>query len=125
MDSWILPVVVAFALLLAWKYWTAYRSPEQLRRIAQALQEGATLVDVRTVMEFSSGHLPGARNLPLGSLHPEATELGSKSKKIVVYCASGTRSAHAARMLRNAGFEDVMDLGPMFNGRKLPVLQSE
>jgi phage shock protein E len=125
MNSWIVPVIVVFALLLAWKFFSAYRSPEQLRRIAEALQQGAKLVDVRTTMEFSSGHLPNAVNLPLGSLNPTAKELGAKDRPVVVYCASGARSAHAAKLLRGAGFNTVLDLGPMFNGRKLPVLQAE
>ena len=125
MNSWLVPALVFFTLLLAWKFWTAYRSPEQLRKIAEALQQGAKLIDVRTAMEFSSGHLPNAVNLPLGSLHPSAKALGDKSDPIVVYCASGTRSAHAAKLLRSAGFETVMDLGPIYNGRKLPALQSE
>lgn len=125
MNSWIVPVIVVFALLLAWKFFSAYRSPEQLRRIAEALQQGAKLIDVRTAMEFSSGHLPNAVNLPLGSLNPTAKELGAMDRPVVVYCASGARSAHAAKLLRNAGFKTVLDLGPMFNGNKLPALQAE
>jgi len=125
MNSWIVPVIVVFALLLAWKFFSAYRSPEQLRRIAEALQQGAKLIDVRTTMEFSSGHLPNAVNLPLGSLNPSAKELGDKARPVVVYCASGARSAHAAKLLRSAGFNTVLDLGPMFNGNKLPALQAE
>lgn len=122
MNSWIVPVIVFVTIFVAWKLWTAYRSPEQLRRIAEALQRGAPLIDVRTPMEFASGHLPNAVNLPLGSFGPEASALGDKSVPVVVYCASGSRSAFAARMLRKAGF-DVFDLGPMANGQKLPALQ--
>jgi len=123
MDGWIVPLALFVTLLLAWKLWTAYRSPAQLRRIAEALQNGATLLDVRTAMEFSSGHLPGAVNVPLGSIEP--SRLGDKNQPIVVYCASGARSAHAVRQLRKAGFGQVLDLGPMFQGRRLPALQAE
>lgn len=125
MDSWLVPTLVFIVLLFAWKFWKAYRSPAQLQQIAEALHAGAALVDVRTAMEFSSGHLPGALNLPLGSFQGGSKALGDKSRPVVVYCASGTRSAHAARQLRAAGYETVLDLGPMFNGRKLPALQAE
>ncbi|MFW5740969.1 MAG: rhodanese-like domain-containing protein, partial [Myxococcota bacterium] len=121
MDSWLVPAVVFVTLLLAWKFWKAYRSPAQLREIAEALHGGAKLVDVRTAMEFSSGHLPGADNRPLGSFDGRSGELGDKARPVVVYCASGTRSAHAARQLRRAGYEKVLDLGPMFNGNRLPA----
>ena len=40
-------------------------------------------------------------------------EVGDKGKPVVVYCASGMRSASAAGMLRRAGFADVHDLGAM------------
>ena len=125
MNDWIVPAAVFFTILLLWKFWSAYRSPAQLRQIAEALQRGAPLIDVRTVAEYTSDHLPNAVNLPLGSFGPDADALGDKSGPVVVYCASGARSAHAARMLRKGGFQKVLDLGPMFNGRKLPALQSE
>ncbi len=116
MDSWLVPLVIVFVLLLAWKFAGGYRSPKQLQAIAEALQGGASLVDVRSEMEFSSGHLPGAINMPVVNLQP--ARLGNKDKPVVVYCASGSRSAHAARTLRKAGFT-VLDLGPMLNGNKV------
>jgi phage shock protein E len=116
MDSWLVPLVIVFTLLLAWKFAASYRSPKQLQAIAEALRGGASLVDVRTEMEFASGHLPGAINMPVGSLQPG--RLGDKGTPVVVYCASGSRSAHAARTLRKAGFT-ALDLGPMLNGSKV------
>lgn len=73
--------------------------------------DGAVLIDVRTSGEFSSGHIEGARNVPLGELRSRLDKL-SKKKPVVVYCRSGMRSARAARMLEKAGFA-VHDLGPL------------
>lgn len=72
---------------------------------------GATLVDVRTPEEFASGHAEGARNIPVDDLDARRSEL-SRDKVIVVYCASGARSARAASMLAHAGFR-VRDLGTL------------
>ncbi len=81
---------------------------------AHALVEaGALLVDVRTEAEFASGHLPGATNVPLDRLSGKAGKLVEKGKPIVVYCASGMRSASAKRLLARAGAGEVHDLGAM------------
>ncbi len=83
-------------------------SPEKARALVEG---GAKLVDVRTPGEHASGHIAGSINVPLQELGNRLAELGDKSKPIVVYCASGMRSASAASMLRRAGFAEVHDLG--------------
>lgn len=74
---------------------------------------GARLVDVRTTSEFASGHLEGAVNVPVQDLERRLAELEPRDRPIVLYCRSGNRSARAARVLRDAGFTAVHDLGPM------------
>jgi len=78
----------------------------------QLVSEGALLVDVRTPMEFHSGHIQGAVNLPLDQLHHRAAEL-PKDKPLIVYCLSGARSARASGVLSTAGLGPVHDLGPI------------
>ena len=112
-----LPIAAAIGGLIVWKWWSGRRSPEQLEAVQAALAAGAPLIDVRTPAEFSAGHLPGARNIPL-SRSGGAAGLGDT---IVVYCASGARSARAASALRAAGVGAVFDLGPMRNGAGLPA----
>jgi len=75
--------------------------------------EQARLVDVRSAGEYASGHLDGALNVPVQDLAKRMEELGDKTKPVVLYCASGMRSASAAGMLRRAGLADVHDLGAM------------
>ncbi len=78
---------------------------------ARALVAGcAQLVDVRSPGEFAGGALPGARNIPVHELDRRLAEL-SKDRELVVYCASGGRSASAASLLARAGFTKVHDLG--------------
>lgn len=76
--------------------------------------QGAVLLDVRTPAEFASGHVQGAKNIPVQELKTRLKELPPKAKSIVVYCRSGARSASASSMLRQAGY-DVHDLGAMSN----------
>ena len=68
------------------------------------------LVDVRTPQEFNSGHIEGAVNIPLQELSQRASEI-PKDEPVVLYCRSGNRSSTAAKMLRNAGYDQVYDLG--------------
>lgn len=77
----------------------------------QRVAAGALLLDVRTTGEFASGHVDGARNIPVQDLAQRMTELGAP-RQVVVYCRSGGRSATAAQLLRQAG-HDVLDVGPM------------
>ncbi len=103
-----LVTVVLLAFLLA-KMWLGKVSPEKAHEL---VQHGARLVDVRTHAEFSRGHLEGALNIPVQELASRVSEVGSKDVPVVVYCASGVRSASARSILKNAGFE-VHDLGAM------------
>ena len=69
------------------------------------------VLDVRTPGEFTAGHVPGARNIPLGDLSAHLGDLeASKSAPIYVICESGGRSAKATRLLLEAGFKDPVNV---------------
>jgi len=76
------------------------------------VRQGALLLDVRTPEEFAQAHVPGAINIPVQELAHRMGELGPKSRKVVVYCRSGGRSATATVLMQRAGYE-VLDIGPM------------
>jgi rhodanese-related sulfurtransferase len=69
------------------------------------------LVDARTAGEYAQGHLANARNLDWngGELQQRVGELDPK-KPVLIYCASGRRSAAAAAFLKEKGFTKVVDL---------------
>ena len=69
------------------------------------------VVDVRTPQEFAGGAYPGAINIPLDELQARISELGSKSREITLYCASGARSAYGQRVLQQFGFTKVKNGG--------------
>lgn len=68
------------------------------------------VLDVRTEADYvgDSGHIPGARNLPLEELPQRITELGEfLETPIAVVCRTDKRSARAERLLAGQGFADV------------------
>lgn len=81
--------------------------PEQARHLLAT--EGLDLVDVRDPNEWSSGHLPGARHVPLSRLRGKpASEL--QRDGVIFVCAAGVRSEAAARVALASGFERVYNL---------------
>lgn len=65
----------------------------------------ALVVDVRTPEEFATGHVPGARNIPVSALPDRLAELAdARDKDVYLICAVGGRSARATAMLAEAGF---------------------
>ncbi len=79
--------------------------------VRDKIKAGAKIIDVRSPGEFADEAYPGAINIPLNILPSKVEELGPKDKPIVLYCASGARSASAARFLVQAGFADVVNAG--------------
>jgi phage shock protein E len=79
--------------------------------VKEKIRAGARVIDVRTPTEFQDGAYPGAVNIPLPLLPLRLGELEPRDKPVVLYCESGARSGHAARLLKQAGFSDVINAG--------------
>ena len=76
----------------------------------------ALFVDVREADEYAQGALPGALHLPRGLLELQVEgRVPDKDRKIIVYCAGGTRSALAAQALGQLGYSDVASMAGGFN----------
>ncbi len=75
-------------------------------------------IDVRSKLEFWLGHLPGAVCMPVQSIDSAiASRNVAKDARILVYCASGARSAQAANILRGLGYKRVTDGGAIATAR--------
>ncbi|MDH5673019.1 MAG: rhodanese-like domain-containing protein [Myxococcales bacterium] len=85
------------------------RRPHAARKL---VEQGALLLDVRSVPEYAQGNIPGSYNIPVQELNGRLQELGKRGRHVVVYCRSGARSAHASELLTAAGYR-VTDIGPM------------
>lgn len=70
------------------------------------------LLDVRTLDEYNSGHIPTSVLLPHNEIEAKAEQLlTDKNKEIIVYCRSGNRSNQAQNMLVKLGYTNVRDFG--------------
>lgn len=92
---------------------------------ATTLMDGKDLIilDVREEKERKSGFIAGDVHIPLAQVKNKLDTL-DKSKKVLVYCRSGSRSSHIAGMLTRNEFEQVYSLKGGFNAWKkanLPI----
>lgn len=75
------------------------------------VNEGAIILDVRSVSEYASGHIKGSINIPVDQLGRNLNKLKDKDKTIITCCASGMRSASAKSILKSAGYANVYNGG--------------
>ncbi|MCW2996965.1 MAG: moeB, partial [Solirubrobacterales bacterium] len=77
--------------------------------VNQLVHEGVVVVDVRETEEVTAGKLPGAKHIPRGFLESRIESVApDRSQRVILYCASGNRSAFAANTLvRDMGYEHV------------------
>ena len=72
---------------------------------------GAVLLDVRTLEEYSDGHIDGSVNIPLDRISSVENIVKDKSTPLYVYCLSGGRSGHAVSHLKQIGYTNVKNIG--------------
>lgn len=75
-----------------------------VHELAAAQRDGAFVLDVRERFEYEDGHVPGARLVPLSTVHRNIAQL-PRDRRIYVICASGNRSYTAASWLTSAGLD--------------------
>jgi len=78
------------------------------------IEQGSTVIDVRTRAEYSQGHLEGSISIPLNEIGSKIAEIKKMKQPIVTCCRSGARSGTAANMLKDAGIEALN--GGSWNG---------
>ena len=83
--------------------------------LVEKIKAGALVVDVRTEEEFEEEHYPNAKLIPVNQVQARIDEFGDKNNPIVLYCASGSRSAYAAMVLKAKGFTNVTNAGGLYD----------
>jgi sulfur-carrier protein adenylyltransferase/sulfurtransferase len=80
--------------------------------VSEHLGNGTLLIDVRESTEWDAGHIPGAKHVPRGHLESRIEGVArDRTQRVVVYCASGQRSALAAHTLQQLlGYENVSSM---------------
>ena len=91
----------------------AYRQITMDEAIAMMESEtGYVILDVRTIAEYESGHIPGAVCVPNETIGTaEIPELPDKDQLILVYCRSGNRSKQASAKLAALGYTNIVEFG--------------
>lgn len=98
---------------------------EEFQKMIQ--KKGAQLIDVRTPGEYERGHLKNATLIDYmaDDFKAKAFEGLDKSKSVLIYCASGGRSAKSAKIYAEAGFTKVYNLLGGFSAWKAKNLEIE
>jgi sulfur-carrier protein adenylyltransferase/sulfurtransferase len=80
--------------------------------VNELIDEGVTVIDVRETEELAAGQLPGAKHVPRSYLETRIEGIvPDRSSQVILYCASGNRSAYGARTLeQDLGYEHVRSM---------------
>jgi rhodanese-related sulfurtransferase len=68
-------------------------------------REKAVMIDVSEAAEYASGHVAGAKSVPLAALEASTDLPKNKALPVVLVCPTGTRAARAVSVLKKRGFE--------------------
>ncbi len=80
-----------------------------VQQAADLRENGALMLDVRTVEEWNEAHIPNASLIPLDQLEGRVNEVPTDIP-VVIYCRSGNRSQTALWILRSAGYTNVHNM---------------
>ncbi|HAS73865.1 MAG TPA: CoA-disulfide reductase [Clostridiales bacterium UBA8960] len=89
----------------------AVKAAPEKEEVKKEKPTGPLIVDVRTEEEYSYGAIPGAINIPLDELEAKIETFEDKDRKIILYCASGARSAYGVQILKAYGFTNLENGG--------------
>ncbi len=80
-------------------------------KVRKALEGDVLVIDVRSPSEYALGHYKDAVNIPHDQIAGKLNKIGALDRKIVVYCASGARSAAVEQTLHSKGYIHVTNAG--------------
>ncbi|KEF39786.1 Rhodanese-related sulfurtransferase [Schinkia azotoformans MEV2011] len=73
------------------------------------IEQGITVVDVRTPQEYEEGHIPDAKLIPLQEIETRLNEF-SEDEQYLIVCRSGNRSAQASEILVQNGMKQIYNM---------------
>ncbi|HTT38446.1 MAG TPA: rhodanese-like domain-containing protein [Burkholderiales bacterium] len=114
-NIWLVIIAVVSGVLFIWPTVAKLFSRAREVGVADAVRlinrMDAVIVDVREPHEFRSGHIPNARNIPMGQLKDRMKELEKfKNRPILLVCQTGQRSGQMCTSLVDEGFTETVGL---------------
>ena len=115
-DNWMLiSIAIASGGMLVWPLIAGGMSAGSLNAngaVQLINREKAVVVDVCEAGEFATGHVTGAKNIPLGELEARLPGVvKNKALPVILVCASGARSGRAVAIAKKLGYEQAQALG--------------
>ncbi|MGM9945403.1 MAG: FAD-dependent oxidoreductase [Lysinibacillus sp.] len=107
--------VVNLAALVATNIMQGRFKQVRVNEVRDLVEQGAVIIDVREENEFASGHVKGAKNIPLSQFRERMDEI-PKDVPVYVHCRSAQRSYNAVMALENSGYENVYNVSGSFLG---------
>lgn len=80
---------------------------DEVKKVQENADANLVYLDVREPNEWNMGHLPKATHIPRGQIEGKLEGQIGRDKKLIVYCATGNRSALAADTLTTMGYDAV------------------
>ena len=115
-DNWMLiSIALASGGMLVWPLIVGGMSAGALNAngaVQLINREKAVVVDVCEASEFATGHVTGAKNIPLGELEAKLPVMvKNKALPVILVCASGARSSRGVAIAKKLGYEQAQALG--------------
>ena len=116
MDNWMLiSVALASGGMLMWPLVAGSMNAGALTAsgaVQLINREKAVVIDVREADEFATGHIGGAKNVPLAQLEDKLPGLvKNKALPLILVCATGARAGRAVAVAKKLGYEQAQALG--------------
>jgi NADPH-dependent 2,4-dienoyl-CoA reductase/sulfur reductase-like enzyme/rhodanese-related sulfurtransferase len=87
----------------------------KVSEVRRLVESKAFILDVREKSEYDSGHIKGAKHIPMGEIRNRLDEI-PKDQNVYVHCRSGQRSYNIVRTLTNLGYEHIYNISGSFLG---------
>lgn len=116
--------IVSSIIILIYISYRTYRFAKLDNGLAEKIDKGAVILDVRTEDEYKMGHIDGSINISLGTIRERYTELDI-SKTYITCCSHGLRSVKVETILKEKGFKNVFNGGAWSDLEKIVTEQKD
>lgn len=93
------------------RFLNLFKRKRNMDEVQEYLENGAIVIDVRTIAEYEEGHVPGSKNIVLDTISEKVEEIKALGTAFIAVCRSGARSGQATEFLSDEGL-DIINGGP-------------